>query len=99
MDDNYTGEDDAVFEHPINGTLALHTFLPSDVGSLVPEYLKACRERGIYHVRIVHGKGTGVLRESVHRILERQDDVESFQLAEEGHGGWGATFAVLRRDI
>lgn len=81
--------------YPIDGMLDLHEFRPEDVGSLVPEYLRACREKGLLRVRIVHGKGTGALRESVHAILERQPAVERFHLAG-GRSGWGATVAHLR---
>ena len=82
----------------IDGMLDLHTFRPSEVGTLVPDYLDACRVKGINHIRIVHGKGKGILREQVHRILESQSIVESFRLAGEGQGGWGATLVVLRSE-
>ena len=82
----------------IDGMLDLHSFRPSEVGTLVPDYLDACRAKGINRIRIVHGKGKGILREQVHRILERQSIVESFRLAGEGQGGWGATLVVLRSE-
>jgi DNA-nicking Smr family endonuclease len=66
------------------------------VASVVDEYLTACRERGILQVRIAHGKGIGVLRETVHALLARRDDVESFRLDSETGAGWGATLATLR---
>ncbi len=81
---------------PIDGTLDLHTFRPAEVGELVPDYLAACRERGILQVRIIHGKGTGRLRERVHKILARMPEVASFRLAGEDGGGWGATIVTLR---
>ena len=81
-------------EYPIDGTLDLHQFDPRDVGSLVPEYLRACREKGLLQVRIVHGKGTGALRRSVHALLEREPAVASFQLAG-NRSGWGATLVEL----
>ncbi len=84
-------------EVPIDGTLDLHTFDPRDLGELIPEYLDACRERGILDVRIVHGKGRGQLRRSVHAILGRLSGVESFRLAGEDGGGWGATRVRLAR--
>ena len=83
-------------ELPIDGTLDLHAFRPADVGSLLPEWLEACRSRGILEVRIVHGKGTGALRRSVEAILARSPVVASFRPAGEEAGGWGATLATLR---
>ncbi len=82
-------------EIPVEGTLDLHTFRPSEVKDLVPEYLKACREKGIFRVRIVHGKGTGVLQRTVHAVLRKIPDVVSFELAEADEGGWGATIVRL----
>jgi dsDNA-specific endonuclease/ATPase MutS2 len=83
-------------EVPIDGTLDLHAFHPRDVKQLVPDYLEACREKGIFQVRIVHGKGTGALRRTVHAILEKHPDVVEFRLGGAGGGEWGATIAVLR---
>jgi dsDNA-specific endonuclease/ATPase MutS2 len=81
---------------PIDGTLDLHTFRPGDVRYLVPDYLNVCRERGILQVRIIHGKGTGMLREKVHSILAKLPMVVSFRLAGEDGGGWGATIVTLK---
>lgn len=83
-------------EYPIDGILDLHAFDPRDVKDLVPEYLHACRERGILRVRIIHGKGKGVLRRTVHAILDRLPEVESYDLASEDASGWGATIVFLR---
>jgi DNA-nicking Smr family endonuclease len=84
-------------EHPISGELDLHTFRPNEIGSLLPEYFRECRERGLLSVRVIHGKGTGTLREGVHRLLERMPEVvESFRLGDETTGGWGATLVRLR---
>lgn len=88
-------EDDTI-EMPIDGTLDLHTFRAPDVAAIVPEYLAACVERGIWHVRIVHGKGRGTLRALVESILRRNPRVQSFRPADEAAGGWGATWVVLR---
>lgn len=81
---------------PIDGILDLHTFQPSEVKDLVPNYLSACRERGILHVRIIHGKGTGTLREVVHTLLRRLPEVISFKTARADEGGWGSTIVELR---
>ena len=83
-------------ELPINGVLDLHTFRPTDIGELIPDYLAECRKRGILQVRIIHGKGTGALRESVHAILKRLPEVLSFGLAPAELGGWGATCVRLK---
>jgi DNA-nicking Smr family endonuclease len=83
------------FSLPIDGVLDLHTFQPADCRDLVPEYLAACREKGILQVRIIHGKGRGVLRQTVHRILGRLPEVLDFYLAPEDAGGWGATIVRL----
>jgi DNA-nicking Smr family endonuclease len=92
-----SGDDgDAPVELPIDGTLDLHAFRPSEVGDLVPEWLRACRERGLTEVRIVHGKGTGALRRTVEALLARSPLVASFRTADESAGGWGATLATLR---
>ncbi len=81
---------------PIDGTLDLHAFAPAEVGSLVPEWLGACAEAGLRELRIVHGKGTGALRQTVHAILSRDPRVESFRMAGEDGGGWGATLVRLK---
>lgn len=83
-------------EYPIDGILDLHAFDPRDVKDLVPEYLRECRSRGILRVRIIHGKGTGTLRRTVHAILERLPEVESFRLASEDASSWGATVVFLK---
>ena len=84
-------------EVPITDELDLHTFHPRDVKDLVPDYLDACREQGIFRVRIIHGKGIGALRETVHAVLRTRPDVESFGLADQTGGGWGATRVVLKK--
>ena len=81
---------------PLDGTLDLHTFPPSELRSLLPEWLEASRAAGLRELRIVHGKGTGALRRSVEAILARSPLVASFRTAGEDAGGWGATLVVLR---
>ena len=93
------GGDDAADDPvplPLDGTLDLHTFAPSELGSLLPEWLEASRAAGLRELRIVHGKGTGTLRRSVEALLARSPLVASYRTAGEGAGGWGATLVTLR---
>jgi len=85
-------------EIPIDGVLDLHTFNPRELKELLPDYLMACWEKGISEVRVIHGKGTGALRETVHSILRKLPWVASFRMAGEDEGGWGATLVILRRE-
>lgn len=89
---------DEPVEIPIDGVLDLHTFRPRDLGDLIPDYLEACRERGITSIRIIHGKGTGTLRETVHALLRRRDDVADFRLGDGTSGGWGATLVRMKSE-
>jgi DNA-nicking Smr family endonuclease len=80
----------------ITGELDLHSFRPQDLGHLIPDYLEACREKGIYKIRIVTGKGIGNVRRSVEAILSRHPDVVSYVQASETMGGWGAIIVTIR---
>jgi len=82
-------------ELPVNGEVDLHTFRPQDVKEVVVAYLEACQERGILTVRIVHGKGIGQLRQTVHAVLTKLPLVRSFGIASEAYGGTGATIVHL----
>lgn len=82
---------------PITGELDLHTFQPSDRGELLPAYFSECVARGIYEVRVIHGKGTGTLRTMVHALLKKSPLVAAFRLGDERSGSWGATLVTLHR--
>jgi len=88
--------DDAV-ELPVDGTLDLHAFSPKDVKDLVPEYIGECLRRGIFDLRIIHGKGTGTIKGIVRALLERDPRVAEFRDAGMSGGGWGATEVRLKR--
>jgi dsDNA-specific endonuclease/ATPase MutS2 len=81
---------------PITGELDLHTFRPAELAGLIEDYLHECQRRRLGEVRIIHGKGTGTLRETVHALLRRSPRVESFRLGDETTGGWGATLVRLK---
>lgn len=80
----------------VDGILDLHMFSPRDIKILIPDYLDECRDKGILTVRIIHGKGTGTLRRTVHSILGKVPYVVSYSLAPEREGGWGATVVGLK---
>jgi DNA-nicking Smr family endonuclease len=91
-------EDDAAeaVEIPITGELDLHAFAPRDVPSVVEQYVRACREKGLHGIRLVHGRGKGVQRAEVRRVLAGLPEVSGFDDAPPESGGWGATIATLR---
>ncbi len=82
---------------PINDVLDLHTFQPREVSDLIYHYLSECFDAGIFSIRIIHGKGQGILKKRVHAILEKNVMVESFKDAPPEAGGWGATLVFLKR--
>ena len=96
MNDEATTDDDSPIELDVGDVLDLHSFPPGEIGELVRDYLDLAVERGFAQVRIVHGRGVGVQRERVRRILERDPRVEAFGDAPAEAGGWGATWARLR---
>ena len=67
-----------------------------EIKDFVPDYLAECQQRGILRVRVIHGKGIGNLRRTVHAILAKHPEVISYALASEHFGGWGATIVHLR---
>lgn len=95
----YPENSDDIVALEINGVLDLHPFAPKDVKHLVPDYLEECFSRKIYSVKIIHGKGIGNLRRTVHAVLDRSSLVLSYNLADPGNGSWGATLVQLRKKI
>lgn len=92
-DDNFEEVDSVVY--PIDGTLDLHVFKPSDIPSVLDEYINACLDKQIFKLRVIHGKGKGVQRKRVFDLLSKDPRVERFRTAGEDGGGWGATLVNL----
>ena len=82
---------------PIEDSLDLHAFAPRDVPSVVEEYLEQAVARGFGEVRLIHGRGTGVQRTIVQKLLAGHPLVLRFFDAPAERGGWGAAIAVLRQ--
>jgi len=87
---------DQPVELPITDVLDLHSFRPPEVPDVVRDYLDAAWEKGFRALRIIHGKGIGVQRQTVRTLLERDARVEAFGDAPGEAGGWGATWVRLR---
>ncbi len=83
-------------ELPVDGVLDLHNFHPKEVKPLVLAYVQECKAAGISELRIIHGKGTGQLRRTVHALLDGHADVKGYRLGGHGGGSWGATIVDLR---
>ena len=88
-------ENENPIELPIDGVLDLHAFRPRDVKEVVLDFIEECDARGIHELRIIHGKGIGQLRNTVHALLKKHPNVQSFALASEYYGGSGATIVKL----
>ena len=84
-------------EFPIRDELDLHGLPPRLIPELVESYLDEASAKGFPVVRIVHGKGEGVQRAIVRRVLERSRVVEEYDDAPADRGGWGATMVRLVR--
>ena len=84
---------------PIEDVLDLHTFRPQDIADLLDEYFSECIKAGIQSVRVIHGKGKGIQKRQVHKILKKHPLVQSFSDAPPEAGGWGATMVTLRHPL
>ena len=86
--------DDDPVHIPIEDAIDLHAFLPRDVVAVVDDYLQAAQEAGFDVVRLIHGRGKGVQRAAVQRLLGAHEAVETFWAAPESH--LGATVVRLK---
>jgi DNA-nicking Smr family endonuclease len=90
------GVSDDVVVMPIEDSLDLHTFQPREVLAVVADYLEEAAKLGFREVRLIHGRGKGVQRANVQRLLAGHPLVERFRDAPATRGGWGATLVDLR---
>jgi len=84
---------------PIEDVLDLHTFRPKDIADLLENYFDECIKADIFSVRVIHGKGKGIQKRQVHRILQKNPRVKSFKDAPPEAGGWGATLVELKPPV
>ena len=83
---------------PIEDVIDLHTFHPRDIPSLIEDYVAECVRAGFATVRIIHGKGTGRLRQVIREALRNSAYVSSYEEGGEKEGGEGVTIAHLSED-
>lgn len=88
--------DDQPVRIPVTDVFDLHSAPPRDVEGVVQAYLEEAHRLGLKALRIIHGRGTGVQREIVRRVLGRSPLVAAFGDAPMEAGGWGATVITLR---
>jgi hypothetical protein len=88
---------DALVEIPVEDSIDLHSFPPRDVQDVVDAYLEVAVEKGFAEVRLIHGRGIGVQRDRVQKLLARHPLVSGFHDAPAERGGWGATIAYLKK--
>lgn len=84
---------------PIEDVIDLHTFRPKEVPDLLSDYFLACIQSDIFTVRVIHGKGKGILKKRVHEVIKKNPMVKSFKCAPPEAGGWGATIVELKQDF
>jgi hypothetical protein len=82
---------------PLTDVLDLHSFRPEETSRVVSEYLDEARRAGVGEVRIVHGRGRGVQRAIIRRLLAAAPGVAGFADAPPTRGGWGATIVRFHR--
>jgi dsDNA-specific endonuclease/ATPase MutS2 len=95
-DENFENIEEPV-ELVIDGVLDLHPFSPKDLKDLIPDYIDECLKLGILDLKIIHGKGIGNIRRSVHSLLDRNPNVLHYKLGNENSGSWGATIIQLKK--
>ena len=86
----------------LSKAMTVHTeinLIGKTVAEAMPElekYIDDAAIAGLSQIRIIHGMGTGALRNAVHEELRRNPHIDSYRLGEQGEGGYGATVAMLK---
>ena len=87
-------DSDHVVQLPIEDSIDLHAFSPRDVVDVASDYLEAAQQAGFDVVRLIHGRGKGVQRAAVQRMLKTHPAVAEFWDAPDAH--LGATLVRLK---
>jgi DNA mismatch repair protein MutS2 len=93
---SYAGTSESVMQAAaVSLQLDLRGYRAEEVAPVLEQYLNDAYLGSLPYVRIVHGKGTGVLRQVVREILDGHALVKEFHTADQKEGGEGATVAVM----
>jgi dsDNA-specific endonuclease/ATPase MutS2 len=85
-----------MYRIPVTDVFDLHSVPPRDIEGVVEAYLEEAERLGLKALRIIHGRGIGVQRETVRAVLARTPCVLWYGDAPAEAGGWGATLVTLR---
>lgn len=97
--ENGVNPDQDAIKLVIDGVLDLHAFSPKDLKYLIPDYIEECLKRKIMVIKIIHGKGIGNIRRSVHALLDRNPNVLHYKTGDLNSGSWGATIVQLQKKL
>jgi len=82
---------------PVSNEVHLRRLTIDEALPKLDQYLNDAFMAGLYQVRVIHGKGTGTLRQVVRKQLAKHPLVQSYRPGEYGEGGAGVTIVELAR--
>ena len=80
---------------PITDEVHLRRLTVDEALLKLDKYLNGAFMAGLFQVRVIHGRGTGTLRQAVQEQLVKHPLVKSYRLGEYGEGGAGVTIVEL----
>lgn len=83
-------------DEPFSTELHLRGMTTDEIGDAIERFVSAAIMHGFSMLRIVHGKGTGALRDRTHEVLRGLPSVKSFRLGKWGEGDTGVTIVELK---
>jgi DNA mismatch repair protein MutS2 len=81
---------------PVTNEVRLRHLTVDEALLVLDKYLNDAFMTGLCHIKVIHGKGTGTLRQVVREKLTKHPLVKSFRLGRYGEGGAGVTIVELK---